>query len=87
MSGKVTPLNNPCFRKTVWLAAVLYAAVGAFPSPGFAARSEPPPSDNTRLSFKKTLFVHNTKDMKIFAETRKIQAGDSLWKILKKKRK
>jgi len=43
---------------------------------------EPPPAQGTRLRFEKTLFVQRSDAGKVFAETRQVQAGETLWQIL-----
>ncbi len=68
-------------------ALLLAAALGAYLGTGaaWAAKStkEEPPADNTTLKFQKTLYVHKTEKGKIFAETRKITSGDTIWRILR----
>ncbi len=56
----------------------------ALTSLAWGATPEPPPADETRLSFQKTLYVHDGPQNKIFAETRKINRGDTIWQLLKK---
>jgi LysM repeat protein len=43
---------------------------------------EPPPAQGTRLHFEKTLSVQRTGSGKVFAETRQVAPGESLWQIL-----
>lgn len=57
-------------------------------SAGLAVAAKPggdeqPPPDNTTLKFQKTLYVHKAEKGKIFAETRKIAQGDTIWRILR----
>jgi Tfp pilus assembly protein FimV len=69
------------FRFIMTQRLVVACALLAASSLALAA-AEPQPGDNTRLSFRRTLLVHQSPGAKIFAETHKIQAGDTLWKIL-----
>lgn len=55
-------------------AGVVWAARG---------RGEEPPAENTTLKFQKTLYVHKSEKGKIFAETRKITSGDTIWRVLR----
>lgn len=67
-------------RKKDLAGALLFAAL---PALCLAAPKEPPPKDDTRIEFKKTLYVHQGAKSKVFAETRKVKDGDVLWKLLK----
>ncbi len=49
-----------------------------------AGTAEPPPAQGTRLHFEKTLFVQRTATGRVFAETRKVRPGESLWRILRR---
>ena len=65
------------------LIPVIAALLLGFGASTLRAETEPPPADNTTLKFKKTLYVHKTENGKIFAETRKITSGDTIWRILR----
>lgn len=47
-----------------------------------APAAEAPPAQGTRLHFARTLSVQTTPKQKIFAETHRVEEGDSLWRIL-----
>ncbi len=59
-------------------ALALLLCLAAAPAPGV----DPPPAQGTRLHFRKTLFVQQTPGGKVFAETRRVRTGETLWKIL-----
>jgi len=56
--------------------------IGALWGVAASGAGEPPPAQGTRLRFEKTLFVQATETGRVFAETRQVEAGESLWKIL-----
>ncbi len=65
--------------------AALALGSGLFPGGGHAQggpSAEAPPAPGTRLHFEKTLFVQRTADGRVFAETRRVEPGESLHRIL-----
>ncbi|GAB4262474.1 MAG: hypothetical protein Kow0092_12840 [Deferrisomatales bacterium] len=69
-------------------AAVAAAALAAFlalaAAPPVARTAEAPPPQGSRLHFQRTLSVQQAGPRKIFAETRRVAEGDSLWRILRR---
>jgi hypothetical protein len=66
-------------------SAALALGSGLAPGPGHArgdAPPEAPPPPGTRLTFEKTLFVQRTPDGRVFAETRRVEPGENLHRIL-----
>ncbi|MHB8765156.1 MAG: LysM peptidoglycan-binding domain-containing protein, partial [Deferrisomatales bacterium] len=57
------------------LAAALLGAVAAW-------GAEAPPAQGTRVHLQKTLFVQQIPAGKVFAETRQVEAGDTVWRLL-----
>ncbi len=49
---------------------------------GLAGAAEAPPAQGTKIHLQKTLFVQDTAAGKVFAETRRVEPGDTLWRVL-----
>lgn len=66
-----------------WPLAALAVLTLLISDVSLGAKGEEEPPENTTLKFKKTLYVHKWEKGKIFTETRKLESGDTIWRILK----
>lgn len=74
-------LNIKC---RILAASIFFAVILSGPkffTSGKTSASELPPEQGSKLHFKKTLFVQSTGMGKVFAETKRLEPGDTLWQI------